>query len=214
MSKDTELDLFSLEIDGEQAPLTDGNAGSFQEQAQNNQTASSLAQQATNDGAKAHPKAQFFHILFKAMAIIVYLMNTFFTQRFVLVFVICILLLAFDFWTVKNVTGRLLVGLRWWNNIRDDGTSEWIFESHDNSRPLNAADSKVFWVGLYVTPVIWFLFFLTALLSLRFGWMLIVVVALSLNSANVVGYWKCQKDARSKLRSMLAQGIASGLSRV
>jgi hypothetical protein len=28
------------------------------------------------------------------------------------------LLLAFDFWTVKNVTGRLLVGLRWWNEVR------------------------------------------------------------------------------------------------
>jgi len=29
---------------------------------------------------------------------------------------ICVLLLSsFDFWTVKNVTGRLLVGLRWWN---------------------------------------------------------------------------------------------------
>lgn len=26
-------------------------------------------------------------------------------------------LLAFDFWTVKNVSGRLLVGLRWWNKV-------------------------------------------------------------------------------------------------
>jgi hypothetical protein len=38
-------------------------------------------------------------------------------------------LLASDFWTVKNVTGRLLVGLRWWNNIKDDGENEWVFES-------------------------------------------------------------------------------------
>ncbi len=28
-----------------------------------------------------------------------------------------VLLLAFDFWTVKNVSGRLLVGLRWWNEV-------------------------------------------------------------------------------------------------
>ena len=40
-----------------------------------------------------------------------------------------VLLLAADFWTVKNITGRLLVGLRWWNKVNDDGSSEWVFES-------------------------------------------------------------------------------------
>ena len=49
-------------------------------------------------------------------------------------FIAVILLLAFDFWTVKNVTGRLLVGLRWWNRVKEDGTSEWVFESKQVSR--------------------------------------------------------------------------------
>ena len=40
-----------------------------------------------------------------------------------------VLLLAADFWTVKNVTGRLLVGLRWWNKVNEDGSTEWVFES-------------------------------------------------------------------------------------
>lgn len=34
---------------------------------------------------------------------------------------VVIVLSAFDFWTVKNVTGRLLVGLRWWSEPRVDG---------------------------------------------------------------------------------------------
>lgn len=34
-----------------------------------------------------------------------------------------------DFWTVKNVTGRLMVGLRWWNYVDDNGQSHWVFES-------------------------------------------------------------------------------------
>ena len=29
---------------------------------------------------------------------------------------------------VKNVSGRLLVGLRWWNEVTDEG-SNWRFES-------------------------------------------------------------------------------------
>lgn len=34
---------------------------------------------------------------------------------------IIIILHAFDFWTVKNITGRLLVGLRWWSEIGKEG---------------------------------------------------------------------------------------------
>ena len=49
--------------------------------------------------------------------------------HFVELFITVILLLAFDFWTVKNVTGRLMVGLRWWNRVKEDGSSEWVFES-------------------------------------------------------------------------------------
>ena len=44
---------------------------------------------------------------------------------------IIVLLLAFDFWTVKNVSGRLLCGLRWWNETGPDGESVWVFESAD-----------------------------------------------------------------------------------
>lgn len=29
----------------------------------------------------------------------------------------------------QNVSGRLLVGLRWWNQIDQDGKSHWVFES-------------------------------------------------------------------------------------
>lgn len=66
---------------------------------------------------------------------ILYLFCNWFGLDFVTTFVLCVLLLAFDFWTVKNVTGRLLVGLRWWNRIRDDGANEWIFESHPVREP-------------------------------------------------------------------------------
>ena len=77
-----------------------------------------------------HPIAAFFHVFFRAAALIVYLLlSSFVSGHFVELFLTVILLLAFDFWTVKNVTGRLLVGLRWWNKIEEDGTSTWVFES-------------------------------------------------------------------------------------
>ena len=44
-------------------------------------------------------------------------------------YLVIILLGAFDFWTVKNISGRFLVGLRWWNEVQEDGSEKWIFES-------------------------------------------------------------------------------------
>ncbi len=49
------------------------------------------------------------------------------TSNFIFVAVVTILLLAADFWTVKNVTGRLLVGLRWWNYVKEVKTPMKLF---------------------------------------------------------------------------------------
>ena len=94
----------------------------------------------------SHPTACFFHILFKALAVTLYILGSRMMED-IMVTVLCILLLAgkdynshtfiilllqqllqltiilslivdntrhaADFWVVKNITGRLLVGLRW-----------------------------------------------------------------------------------------------------
>ena len=60
-----------------------------------------------------------------------YLFGDWFSASFVNVFVVCVLLLAFDFWTVKNVSGRLMVGLRWWSEVQDDGSQHWRFEAQE-----------------------------------------------------------------------------------
>lgn len=46
-------------------------------------------------------------------------------------FIIVVLLSAFDFWTVKNVTGRLLVGLRWSSDFDENGKEVWRFDSYN-----------------------------------------------------------------------------------
>lgn len=44
------------------------------------------------------------------------------------------LLLAADFYYLKNIAGRRLVGLRWWNEVDTaTGDSHWVFESQDRS---------------------------------------------------------------------------------
>ncbi|XP_027194924.1 Golgi apparatus membrane protein TVP23 homolog B [Dermatophagoides pteronyssinus] len=84
-----------------------------------------------------HPWAVAFHLIFKIGAIFIYLFGSIFAQDFLGVFVILVFLISLDFWLVKNITGRLLVGLRWWNYIDDDGQSHWMFENRNQSQSKN-----------------------------------------------------------------------------
>jgi len=75
-----------------------------------------------------HPVVTFFHLLFRTLAIIAYMLCGWFSDGFIGSFVAIILLLSLDFWTVKNITGRIMAGLRWWNYVNDEGASVWVFE--------------------------------------------------------------------------------------
>jgi len=50
-----------------------------------------------------------------------------------LAYLIVILVGSADFWMTKNISGRILVGLRWWNEVKEDGSEVWIFESKNES---------------------------------------------------------------------------------
>jgi len=106
--------------------------------------------------AYGHPLTAFFHVFFKGAAVAWFILCTWMVTSFVVNFVICILLLALDFWTVKNISGRLLVGLRWWNEVAEDGSSTWQYESlEEGQRSINKADKGVFWMATYV--MVWHL---------------------------------------------------------
>lgn len=62
---------------------------------------------------EGHPKVRFFTMFFKGLALFIYLFCLWFSSQVVLAFVLCVILLAIDFYVVKNISGRLLVGLRW-----------------------------------------------------------------------------------------------------
>jgi len=94
----------------------------------------------------ANPTACVFHMLFKLVGLFLYLFFGLLSGDITLKYILVITLAAVDFWTVKNVTGRLLVGLRWWSRIKDDGKEEWIFESLPE-RPSNKVDTRVFWAA-------------------------------------------------------------------
>ncbi|KAK4513359.1 uncharacterized protein ATC70_005354 [Mucor velutinosus] len=158
----------------------------------------------------SHPVASFFFLAFRSGALLTYLLGSLFSNNFTLIFVLVILLLAFDFWTTKNISGRLLVGLRWWNEIQSDGSNKWVFESASPDRKPNNADSQLFWVVLYGTPLIWGVFAFSCVLTMKISWLFIVAIAIAMNVANVYGFSQCDKDAKRRWTTNLVAQSALG----
>ncbi|XP_009323084.1 PREDICTED: Golgi apparatus membrane protein TVP23 homolog A [Pygoscelis adeliae] len=148
-----------------------------------------------------YPLATFFHLFFRVSAIITYLFCDWFSNSFVACFVTILLLLSFDFWSVKNVTGRLLVGLRWWNQIDEDGKSHWVFEAKrvPTIAASTEAEARIFWLGLIICPVIWTVFFFSTLFSLKLKWLALVIAGISLQTANLYGYIHCKLGGQKSI---------------
>ncbi|XP_031266450.1 Golgi apparatus membrane protein-like protein ECHIDNA isoform X1 [Pistacia vera] len=159
----------------------------------------------------ANPKTCFFHVLFKAAALAFYILSTLFFDSFVIIFVVTVLLAALDFWVVKNVSGRILVGLRWWNEINDVGESVWKFECLDQESMarMNKKDSWLFWWTLYLSAVAWIVLGIFSLIRFQADYLLVVGVCLTLNIANIVGFTKCRKDAKKQIQQFATQTIAT-----
>jgi len=165
----------------------------------------------------AHPLTLGLFLLFRLAALLTYLFGLLFTSNFVLIFIIVIILLSVDFYYCKNIAGRRLVGLRWWNEADPaSGESTWVFESADESRQANATDSWFFWLSLYAQPVLWVLLAFVAIVRFEFIWLSLVIIAMILGITNGVAFSRADKFghasslAGSALNSGFGNNIAGG----
>jgi len=134
------------------------------------------------------------HYLFKMMAITLYMFGWLVTSSYIMNFIIITLLLSIDFWIVKNISGRLLAGLRWWSVVDDEGKLTWQYEcwSAEERDLAKSRDNTLFWAGLIGAQLTWIVYATISLFSLHLSWFLLCSVALSLNSANLFGSIRCR----------------------
>jgi hypothetical protein len=64
---------------------------------------------------------------------------------------------------------RILVGLRWWNEVKEDGTEVWIFES-DHEVRQTSIDTSIFWFSLYIVPVFWAVILVFDIIGFKWMW--------------------------------------------
>ncbi|KAI4715497.1 golgi apparatus membrane protein-like protein tvp23 [Aureobasidium sp. EXF-10727] len=149
-------------------------------------------------------------------SLLTYLFGLYFSQNYVLIFIITIILLAIDFYYLKNIAGRRLVGLRWWNEVNaQSGDGNWVFESADpDTRQINATDKRFFWLALYSQPVSWVALGIVAIFRLHFIWLSLVVIAIVLAVTNTLAFSRCDKFSQATniaTGAFSASGLASNL---
>lgn len=156
----------------------------------------------------SHPITLLTFLAFRLSSLLIYLFGVLFTASFVMIFIITIILLAADFYYLKNIAGRRLVGLRWWNEVdSESGDSHWVFESSDpTTKAINATDSRFFWLALYAQPLLWVALAIVAIAKFEFIWLILVVIALSLTITNTLAFSRCDKFSQA---SNLAGGAFS-----
>ena len=170
--------------------------------------------------------------MYNVASLLVYLLGLLFTSNFVLIFVITILLLAADFYYLKNIAGRRLVGLRWWNEVTaQTGDSHWVFESapqpnEPGGKIVNATDKRFFWLALYCQPALWVALAIVAVVRFEFIWLTLVgeytkplsvgesvanlrtVIALVLTITNTLAFSRCDKFSQAS--GLVERGLYSG----
>ena len=145
-----------------------------------------------------NPQVALVTISIKLLALLFFLFFSIFTSNEAFVMITVVLLVAADFWYTKNISGRILVGLRWWNTF-DQNTQEnkWTFESKNEIKESNM-DRRTFWISLYGFAGIWVILFIWECISFNFTWAFLCLIALVISGTNVVGFFRCSKIQQKK----------------
>lgn len=144
--------------------------------------------------------ACFWHITFKIGSVFCYLFLSLFTDDDIVVFISVLFCIVFDFWVTKNLTGRYLVGLRWWSFINDDNETEWVYESKKYDLVIDKTDYVIFWYGQYMISCFWPIMTVIKLIGLDAFWGQLCVIGSSLNVTNTLAYYKCFKEHQKKVK--------------
>ena len=108
-------------------------------------------------GRPSNTMVVILHTVFKLSAFIIYLCASILTSSFIACFITVMILLSADFWIVKNLSGRLLAGLRWWSVVTEDGELVWQYESWtlEQRQLAQRGETTYFWVTMIGSQILW-----------------------------------------------------------
>ena len=141
----------------------------------------------------SNPLVALITVILKLSSIVCFFLLSIFISNDALIMIIIILLGAADFWMTKNISGRILVGLRWYNLLKIETNQEiWRFEGKNEIKEANA-DRVTFWTSLYLYNLIWIFLFIWELIRINFVWSFICLILCILALTNTYGFFRCSR---------------------
>ncbi|CAD8161149.1 unnamed protein product [Paramecium octaurelia] len=150
-----------------------------------------------------HPSVALFHFAIKGIALAVYLFGGLFIREAWTLPEIVIVIGAVDFWVTKNITGRLLVGLRWWEEIDEaSGEQLWVFETRVNENQVSQVNSFIFWATLVLAILAWG--FLAVVNAIGFHILNLTGISfqLTIQIINFYFYFQCSRVAKTRAKQL------------
>ncbi|KAL4501461.1 hypothetical protein ABPG72_021268 [Tetrahymena utriculariae] len=197
----------------QQPTSAEGRSQSNSIQSQPEPPKQKVAANALDIRAAGHPGVCVTHFILKLGSLLCFFLIG--SDHNTICFVFTILFSAFDFWIVKNITGRKLVLLKWQCSVDDNGDEKWVFESTEPGIKPNQIDSTFFWFIQFTICAIWLLISLFELFSLSFFWLILTLVCFFIHTVNFSGFYKCRGEHQKKIKSYMAtlgmKAIASNI---
>ena len=149
----------------------------------------------------SHPTIVIAHVAFKILSVVWYLFCGWFTSNLSVNLVSISFLVIIDFYITKNISGRYLVGLRWWGTTDADGNLKWRYETRDTKTASvgGKIDNTVFWMFTFAYPVCWFFLAFVSLLRLHLTWLLVCVSACGLSFLNAYLYLQASRKTTQQV---------------
>jgi hypothetical protein len=73
-----------------------------------------------------------------------------------------IFFVVIDFWVTKNISGRRMIGIRWYFDNDQYGTERFYFECRANPELLSATNVRLFWILQVASALLPAVFLITA----------------------------------------------------
>lgn len=143
--------------------------------------------------ASRAPVSSFFHNFFKVATLFAYFLIPVFSTSKILSYIFVIIFASFDFWVVKNISGRFLVGLRWWSEYNENEEEVWMFECRSDESEIKAVDSRMFWGSQIGFTLFWGIWLVFNIISFKFLRTISLVITFFLLALNTYAFFKCSK---------------------
>ena len=154
-----------------------------------------------------YPMISLLTVLIKLASIISFFLFSIFLSNEAIIMFIVVLIGACDFWITKNISGRFLAGLRWYNLLKlETNTEIWVFEGKKEN-DSNMINRSIFWYSLYINDIIWIVLFIWEFIRLRFDWSFICLILIIFSFTNTYGFYKSSKIQQKGTKFLIKKYI-------